>query len=137
MMMPEVSPMATRDTTHPITSLLTRVGSEIAYLLQTEIRLAKTELGEKLGRIAGAGMRIGAGAVLALAGLIVLLLAIVQWLAVAGLPYEWGLLIVGGIVVIVGAALLMSGSRNMKGSALVPQRTIDQLKADLSIMKDQ
>jgi uncharacterized membrane protein YqjE len=129
--------MATRDTTRPITSLLTRVGSEIAYLLQTEIRLAKTELGEKLGRVAGAGIKIGAGAVLALAGLIVLLLAIVQWLAVAGLPYEWGLLIVGGIVLIVGAALLMSGSRNMKGSALVPQRTIDQLKADLSIMKDQ
>jgi uncharacterized membrane protein YqjE len=129
--------MATRDTTRPITSLLTRVGSEIAYLLQTEIRLAKTELGEKLGRLAGAGIRIGAGAVLALAGLIVLLLAIVQWLAVAGLPNEWGLLIVGGIVLIVGAVLLMSGSRNMKGSALVPQRTIDQLKADLSIMKDQ
>src|SRR5215208_8324941 len=129
----EVSLMATRDTTHPITSLLTRVGSEIAYLLQTEIRLAKTELGEKVSQIAGAGIRIGAGSVLALAGLIVLLLAIVQWLAVAGLPYEWGLLIVGGIVLIGGAALLMSGSRNMKGSALVPQRTIDQLKADLSI----
>ena len=129
--------MATRDTTHPITSLLTRVGSEIAYLLQTEIRLAKTELSEKASQIAGAGIRIGVGAVLALAGFIVLLLAIVQWLAVAGLPLEWGLLIVGGVVVIAGVALLMTGSRNVKGSALVPQRTLDQLKADLSIMKDQ
>jgi uncharacterized membrane protein YqjE len=129
--------MATRDTTHPITALLARVGSEIAYLLQTEIRLAKTELSEKLGRIAGAGIKIGAGGVLVLAGLIVLLLAIVQWLAVAGLPYEWGLLIVGGAVLVAGVVLLMSGSRDMKGSALVPQRTLDQLKADLSIMKDQ
>src|SRR5215213_9168239 len=130
MMIVEVSLMATRETTHPITSLLTRVGSEIAYLLQTEIRLAKTELSEKASQIAGAGIRIGVGAVLALAGFIVLLLAIVQWLAVAGLPLEWGLLIVG-------VALLMTGSRNVKGSALVPQRTLDQLKADLSIMKDQ
>jgi uncharacterized membrane protein YqjE len=129
--------MATRDTTHPITALLTRVGSEIAYLLQTEIRLAKTELGEKVARVANAGIQLGAGSVLALAGLIVLLLAIVQWLAVAGLPYEWGLLIVGGVVLIVGVVLLMSGSRSMKGSALVPQRTLDQLKADLSIMKDR
>jgi uncharacterized membrane protein YqjE len=129
--------MATRDTTHPITALLTRVGSEIAYLLQTEIRLAKTELGEKVGRVANAGIQLGAGSVLALAGLIVLLLAIVQWLAVAGLPYEWGLLLVGGVVLIVGVVLLISGSRSMKGSALVPQRTLDQLKADLSIMKDR
>jgi len=129
--------MATRDTTHPIIALLTRVGSEIAYLLQTEIRLAKTELGEKISRVANAGIQLGGGSVLALAGLIVLLLAIVQWLAVAGLPYEWGLLLVGGVVLIVGVGLLISGSRSMKGSALVPQRTLDQLKADLSIMKDR
>jgi uncharacterized membrane protein YqjE len=129
--------MATRDTARPITSLLTRVGSEIAYLLQTEIRLAKTELGEKLGQVTSAGIRLGVGSVLALAGLIILLLAIVQWLAVAGMPYEWGLLLVGGVVLIVGAVLLMSAGRGLKGSALVPKRTLDQLKADLSIMKEQ
>ena len=129
--------MAVRDTTHPITALLKRVGSEIAYLLQTEIRLAKTELGEKVARVANAGIQLGGGSVLALAGLIVLLLAIVQWLAVAGLPYEWGLLLVGGVVLIVGVGLLISGSRSMKGSALVPQRTLNQLKADLSIIKDR
>jgi hypothetical protein len=74
---------------------------------------------------------------MALAGLIILLLAIVQWLAVAGLPYEWGLLIVGGVVLIVGIVLLMRGSRTVTGQALVPQRTIEQLKADLSIVKEQ
>jgi uncharacterized membrane protein YqjE len=129
--------MAIRETTHPLTSAITRAVSDIAYLLQTEIRLARTELSEKLGKIASGGILIGAGAVLALAGLIVLLLAIVQWLAIAGLPLEWSLLLVGAVVLVLGAVLLMKGTNNMKGSALVPHRTIDQLKADLSIVKEQ
>jgi uncharacterized membrane protein YqjE len=129
--------MAVRETSHPLTALLTRVGSDIAYLLQTEIRLARAELSEKASRVTSAGIQLGAGGVMALAGLIILLLAIVQWLAVAGLPYEWGLLIVGGVVLIVGIVLLMRGSRTITGQALVPQRTIKQLKADLSIVKEQ
>jgi uncharacterized membrane protein YqjE len=129
--------MPIRETTHPLTSAITRAVSDIAYLLQTEIRLARTELSEKLGKVASGGILIGAGAVLALAGLIVLLLAIVQWLAIAGLPLEWSLLLVGAVVLALGAVLLMKGTNNMKGSALVPHRTIDQLKADLSIVKEQ
>jgi uncharacterized membrane protein YqjE len=129
--------MPIRETTHPLTSAITRAVSDIAYLLQTEIRLARTELSEKLGKVASGGILIGAGAVLALAGLIVLLLAIVQWLAIAGLPLEWSLLLVGAVVLALGALLLMKGTNNMKGSALVPHRTIDQLKADLSIVKEQ
>jgi uncharacterized membrane protein YqjE len=129
--------MPVREAPHPLTSTITRAVSEIAYLLQTEIRLARTELSEKLSKVASGGMLIGTGAVLALAGLIVLLLAIVQWLAVAGLPYEWGLLLVGAGVVLLGVALALKGTRNMKGSALVPHRTLDQLKADLSIVKEQ
>jgi uncharacterized membrane protein YqjE len=129
--------MPIRETTHPLTSAITRAVSDIAYLLQTEIRLARTELSEKLGKVANGGILIGAGAVLALAGLIVLLLAIVQWLAIAGLPLEWSLLLVGAVVLVLGAVLLMKGTNNMKGSALVPHRTIDQLKADLSIVKEQ
>jgi hypothetical protein len=129
--------MPTRETTHPLTSLVTRAVSEIAYLLQTEIRLARTEISDKLGKLATGGILIAAGAVLALAGLILLLFAIVQWLAIAGLPQEWGFLLVGGGVLLLGLGLLMKGTRNMKGSALVPHRTIDQLKADLSIVKEQ
>jgi uncharacterized membrane protein YqjE len=129
--------MQTRDSTRPLTSVISRVVSEIAYLLQTEIRLARTELSEKLGQIANGGILLGIGGVLALSGFIILLFAIVQWLAIAGMPYEWALLLVGGVVMLVGVALALKGTRNMKSSALVPHRTIDQLKADLTIVKEQ
>jgi uncharacterized membrane protein YqjE len=129
--------MPTRDATHPLTSVITRAVSEIAYLLQTEIQLARTELSEKLGKVANGGILVGAGTILALAGLIVLLLAIVQWLSIAGLPYEWGLLLVGAGVLLLGVGLLLKGTRNMKGTALVPHRTLAQLKADFSVVKEQ
>jgi hypothetical protein len=37
----------------------------------------------------------------------------------------------------VGVALLMKGINNLKGSALVPQRTIQQVRADVSLAKEQ
>ena len=128
--------MAVHEGTHPLTSLLNRAASEVSYLVQTELRLARTEISDKIGKVATGGAHVGAGAVLALAGLIILLLAIVRWLEIAGLPSEWGLLLVGGGVVLLGVVLLRRGTRSMKGSNLVPQRTLDQLRADLSAIKE-
>lgn len=128
--------MAAHEGTHPLTSLLNRAASEVSYLVQTELRLARTEIGDKIGKVATGGANVGAGAVLSLAGLIILLLAIVRWLEIAGLPSEWGLLFVGGGVVLLGVMLLLRGTRSMKGSNLVPQRTLDQLKADLAAIKE-
>ena len=128
--------MAVRDSTQPLASLFSRAASEVTYLVQTELRLARTEISDKLSQVASGGVNVGVGAVLALAGLIILLLAIVRWLEVAGLPSEWGLLLVGGAVVLLGIVLLLRGTRSMKASNLIPQRTLDQLKADLSAAKE-
>ena len=128
--------MAIRESTQPLASIIQRAASEVTYLIQTELRLARTEVSDKLSQVANGGVQVGAGAVLALAGLIILLLAIVRWLEVAGMPSEWGLLLVGGGVVLLGIVLLLRGTRNMKGSTLVPHRTLDQLKADLSAIQE-
>lgn len=128
--------MAIRESTQPLTSIIQRAAAEVTYLIQTELRLARTEVSDKLGQVANGGVQVGVGAVLALAGLIIFLLAIVRWLEVAGLPSEWGLLLVGGGVVLIGIVLLLRGTRSMKGSNLVPQRTLDQLKADLSAIQE-
>lgn len=128
--------MAIRESTQPLTSVIQRAAAEVTYLIQTELRLARTEVSDKLGQLANGGVQVGIGAVMALAGLIIFLLAIVRWLEVAGLPSEWGLLLVGGGVVLLGIVLLLRGTRSMKGSNLVPQRTLDQLKADLSAIQE-
>jgi hypothetical protein len=127
--------MAVRE--RPITTLFTEVVAELTALVQTEFRLARAELNEKIDRVANSGMAIGAGAICALGGFFVLLLAIVEWLAVAGLPREWGLLIVGAAVAIVGGLLLWRGIKNLRGSALVPQRTVRQVRQDITVAKEQ
>lgn len=129
--------MAIKESNRPLTSLLTDVVSELAYLVQTEIRLAKTEISEKISRAGSGGAMIGAGAILALAGFIVLLFALVRWLAVAGLPEEWGFLLVGGAVLAIGAILAMKGINDLKGSALMPKKTVKQMRADYSVIKEQ
>ena len=129
--------MATKEYVKPITSVITQVFSEVAYLLQTEIRLARAEIAEKLRGAAHGATFLGIAAILLLAGLFVLLLAAVRWLEVAGLPNQWGLLLVGGVVVSIGIALALKGANNLKGSALVPDRTIEQVRADLAVVKEQ
>jgi Putative Actinobacterial Holin-X, holin superfamily III len=81
-------------------------------------------------------MLVGVAAVLSLAGLIVLLLAAVRWLEIAGLPQEWGLLLVGGTAVIIGIALAFVGANRLRAPALTPDRTISQLRADISVAKE-
>lgn len=122
--------------TRPLGSLFTDLVSEVTHLFQTELRLVRAEMNEKVSRVANSGAMIGAGAVVLLPAVFILLLAAVRWLAVAGLPEQWGLLLVGVVVMIVGIALLMKGINNLKGPALVPSRTIEQVRADVSLAKE-
>jgi hypothetical protein len=128
--------MATHDAGRPLASVVTQIVSDLSFLLQTEIRLARSEIREKLGDAANAGTFIAAAAVLALGGLIVLLFAVVRWLEVAGLPSQWGLTIVGLVVAAGGLVLARIGMNRLSGSALVPDRTIEQVRADLSVAKE-
>jgi Putative Actinobacterial Holin-X, holin superfamily III len=124
-------------TARPLTSLFTDTVAELTHLFQTEIRLVRAEINEKVSKVASSGALIGAGAIVLLPAVFILLLAIVRWLAVAGLPDQWGLLIVGVVVAGAGVGLLMKGVNNLKGSALVPRRTIEQVRADVAMAKEQ
>jgi mannose/fructose/N-acetylgalactosamine-specific phosphotransferase system component IIC len=128
--------MASHESSRPLGSLFTDVVSEVTHLFQTEMRLVRAEMNEKVSRVANSGALIGAGAIVMIPAVFILLLAIVRWLAVAGVPEQWGLTIVGAVIAIVGAALLMKGINNLKGPALVPDRTIRQVRADVSLAKE-
>jgi uncharacterized membrane protein YqjE len=129
--------MATRDTEHSVASLFTAVVNEVSHLLQTEFRMARAEVKEKAGQLSSGAMLIGAGAVLILPGLVVLAFAIARWLEIAGMPEEWALLLVGAVVLVIGIGFAIAGINAIRASRLVPERTIDQLRADFSIAKEQ
>jgi len=129
--------MSARESARPLTSLFTDTISDLTNLFQTEIRLVRAEMNEKISRVANSGALIAAGAIVMLPAVFVLMLAIVRWLAVAGLPEQWGLTLVGLVVAAAGGGLVWKGINNLKASALVPQRTIRQVRADLAVAKEQ
>jgi uncharacterized membrane-anchored protein YhcB (DUF1043 family) len=65
-----------------------------------------------------------------------LLQAVVAWLAFAGLPERWGYTIVGVVIGVLAAGLLLKGIDNLKATKVVPERTIEQLKADFATVKE-
>jgi uncharacterized membrane protein YqjE len=115
---------------------MTHVASDLAYLVQTEFRLAKSELAESMSAAGAAGVYLALGAVIALAGLVALLFDVAQWITRAGLPYEWSLLIVAVVALAIGALFAMAGTSRLRRSAFAPERTLEQMRADYVTVKE-
>jgi putative superfamily III holin-X len=128
--------MVHQDDKRTIVNLFADVINDTVHLFQTEIRLIRAEINEKLGRLANGSTLVGAGALAAIAAVFLLLQDIVRWLVIAGLPDQWGYLLVGIVVAAIAAALLMGGINRIKSTNLMPDRTLDQIKADLATVKE-
>lgn len=128
--------MAYTEPRQTIVGLVGGVIDDLTHLLQTEFRLVKAEINQKIGRIASGGVMIGVGTALAIGSIVLLLQALVQWLAIAGIPEQWGLLIVGAVVGIIGVVVLFKGARDIKETSLVPDRTLEQIRADFETVKE-
>jgi hypothetical protein len=118
--------------------LVRELRDEAVTLVRQEVALAKTEMSEKAARAARNSAYIGIGAFLAYAGLIILLGAAVVGvylgLVAAGLAHAtagWlSPLIVGGVVAAIGYAVAQKGLSTLKRESVVPERTVESIKAD-------
>ena len=113
------------------------LSNSITTLFRKEIQLVRAETSEKVTQIGVALGSIAGGAILALAALIVLLQALVIGIAEAGVPAGWASLIVGVIVAVIAYILLHKGTSDLKASNLAPSRTVDSLKRDAQVAKEQ
>jgi hypothetical protein len=117
--------------------LLVDLSNSITTLFRKEIQLARAETSEKVTQIGVALGSIAGGAILAVAALIVLLQALVIGIAEAGVPAGWASLIVGVIVAVIAYVLIHKGTSDLKASNLAPSRTVDSLKRDAQVAKEQ
>ena len=112
---------------------------DIVDLLRKEVALGRAELAQKVSHAQSGVSSIAIGAAIAMAGMVILLLAAVNGLAMV-LPPDlapWlAPLIVGGVVVLIGYVMLKSGQANLKAENLVPQRTLNSLRADGAVVAD-
>ncbi|MBA3448234.1 MAG: phage holin family protein [Pseudaminobacter sp.] len=120
-----------------VATLLSDLAQQGTTLLQTEARLLRAEMSEKFHNVGTGAIEVLGGAVCLLAALIVLLQALVIALAEAGLGAGWASLLVGLVVAGLGVFLLRNGSSSMAPSELTPDRTQEQLKRDVRVVKEQ
>lgn len=117
-------------------SLFTELTRETTTLFRQEIRLAKTEMTEKV-RQAGSGLAetVAGGLILFVAVQALVATAIIALASVV----DWWLaaLIVAVAVAVVGALVLSRGLSNLRGENLKPRRTIDSLRGNAQWAKEQ
>jgi hypothetical protein len=109
------------------------------------VALARTEMSEKAARVARNSAFIGVGAFLAYAGLFVLLLAgvvgLYLGLVAAGLTHAtagWlSPLIIGAVLAVIGYVFVQKGLSTLKHESIVPERTVESIKADKEWMEEK
>jgi len=117
-----------------VVSLASDALSGVTRLVETEVALAKAEIGEKLdGLKASLPLMIG-GAVFLMAALFLLLQTLVFALAAAGIEGHWAALIVAGGTALIGAAMLAAGRKALD---VTPTRTIDELSRDAAVAREK
>ena len=117
--------------------LLSTLITEMSTLFRQEIRLARTETTENIGKMTGAIGRLAAAGLIILPGLVVLLQAIAAMLMAQGIEAPIALLIVSLAAIVIGGILLAIGLSRLKASTLTPDRTIEQVPRDAAVAREQ
>jgi hypothetical protein len=108
----------------------------LSSLFQNEMTLAKAEIKANISR-AGTGIALFAVAgILALVALNVLASALVAWIAASGLSVGLSALIVGGALLVAAGAFVLAGRSRLSADALSPDRTVANIKRDLTAVKE-
>lgn len=119
-----------------LAGLFADLARDITGLVRTELEMAKTEVGEKVGQAAGGAAFIAAGGFIAFAGLLVLLACAVLALSLVVKPWL-AALIVGVVVVGIGVVLMLMGRSRLRPENLQPNRTMETLREDKRWAQDQ
>jgi hypothetical protein len=111
---------------------------QFTTLMRKEAQLARTEVSENMASVARAlGMIVG-GAVLLIPALVILLQAAVAELSeLYPMRSSLSSLVIGGAVLIIGIILLSVGMSGLKIENMMPNRTVQQLRRDASVAKEQ
>lgn len=110
---------------------------QMMRLFETEIRLVRTELSEKISSALRAVIVIAVAAVLLLVGLFIVLFGIVQLLIAFGVVAWLAYFLVGGALVVIGVIALLVALRRLSADHLKPKRTLSQLGKDADVVKEQ
>jgi len=105
-------------------------------IIRSEVRLAKTEVREEIGKARTAGVLVGGGAVSGIFATFFVLLTIVY--ALTRVMPDWAAaLVVAVLLAVVAGVTLMAGLKRFKQVHPTPERTIESVKENVEWAKQQ
>ena len=118
-------------------SLFADALSQMTVLFETEIRLVRTEISEKISFALKAVVALLVAAVLGLAGLFIILFGIVQVVIALGVVTWLAYFIVGIVIAAIRGLAGLFRMRRRSAPNHMPARSMDQLGKDATIVKEQ
>lgn len=125
-----------RNDARSISRLLGDAFEQLSQLVQTEIRLARAELADK---VASAGIGIGllfGGLLLIVPAVVLFLIALALFFIQQGMSPVGAHLLSGLAGAILGGVLIGIGLQRLKPSSLTPDTTIRQVQKDIAAAKE-
>jgi VIT1/CCC1 family predicted Fe2+/Mn2+ transporter len=123
-----------KDATLP--HVVSSVVADLADLFQKEMRLARAELSAKISTKIQAGVWMSVAGVLGLIAALLVVQAAVFAIASYGIALHWASLIVAAVAAVLALIFFFKGRSDAK-EELAPTRTINQVKRDIAIAKEQ
>jgi uncharacterized membrane protein YqjE len=118
-------------------SLFAEALSQMTTLFETEIRLVRSEVGEKIHQAVAALGVVVVSAVLLVAALILLLEGVVQLLIAYGWQPFVANFVVGIVIAVIGVIAILMAKKGLSAENLAPSRTMHQLEKDAQVVKEQ
>ncbi len=119
-----------------ISDVLQDILSNIQEIVRSEVRLAKTEAREEVGKVKSAGILLGAGAICGVFAAFFLLLTIVY--ALARFMPDWAAAFTITVVLaIITGVMLSAGVKRFKQVHPTPDKTMESLKENVEWAKQQ
>ncbi|HEX5576217.1 MAG TPA: phage holin family protein [Gemmatimonadales bacterium] len=121
-----------------IGELFGQLSQDMTLLVRQEVQLARTEMSDKLSRLAANLISVAAGGFVAYLGGLALVAAVILALRdLANISLAVSALIVGAVLAVIGWVMLQRGVKEMKRVDLAPRRTVETLKDDVQWAKEQ
>lgn len=122
--------------TASFTRPLSELFADASTLVRKEMELARAEISAKLSAKLHAGVWMGAAGLLGLIALLLVVQALVFGIASFGIALHWACLIVAALFAL-GAAIAYWRAQSDLKEEITPTRTIQQIKQDIAIVKEQ
>ena len=114
--------------------LITAALRDFSGLMRKELELARAELTEKAMAAVRASVLVAIAGFCGAIATMLIAWGVVYAIAATGLALYWSCFIVAaGLAVVAGALVLLARSR---GGALVPHRTVGQIREDVRVAKE-